>query len=88
MSDTRYVKRDLSERTKRNFFYARSHRFIGPGHTIIEVNLWCEEFTLFPKRVHSYDVTWWELEHIANTKVNIRRYYWLKFGLAVITPTF
>jgi hypothetical protein len=83
-----HPERLISPRTIRNFKFARSRKFAGPGHSIIEVNLWCERFRFFPKRYREYGVPWWELETTVCKTVNITRWYWLKFGVAFIRQTY
>lgn len=88
MDINQHSSRGISPKTIENFKRAKSHEILGPGNSVIHVNLWCEKFYFLPSRHTEYSVTWWELETTAHRKVNITRYYWLKFGMAIIRPTY
>jgi len=88
MDTNQHPERGISPRTIKNFKKAKTHEIMGPGNSVIHINLWCDGFFFFPTRFHEYDVTWWELETTAHRKVNVTRFYWLKFGFAIIRPTY
>lgn len=88
MNMKQHKNRDISPRTVENFKRAKSHEFMGPGNCVIHVNLWCDRFYFIPRRFREYSTTWWELETTAHRQVNVTRYYWLKFGIAFVTPTY
>ena len=83
-----HPNREISPRTLRNFKRAKSYRMMGPGDTVLYINLWCDAFYLFPARFREYSIPWWELETVADVKVNVTRFYWLKFGVAIVRATF
>jgi len=78
----------ISPRTVQNFKRASAHEILGPGNSVIYVNLWCDSFYLFPKRFREFSIPWWELETTVQKQVNVTRYYWLKFGVAIVRPTY
>lgn len=80
--------REISPRTIQNFKRAAAHEILGPGHSIIYLNFWCDSFHLLPKRYTEFSIPWWELETTIQKQVNVTRYYWLKFGVAIVTPTY
>lgn len=88
MNIDQHPNRDISPRTIHNFKRAKAHEIMGPGNSVIYVNLWCDGFFLFPKRYREYSIPWWELESTIDRQVNVTRFYWLKFGLAIVRPTY
>lgn len=88
MNLEQHKNRDISPRTIHNFKRAKTHEFPGPGSCVIHVNIWCDHFFLLPRRFREYGTTWWELETTVNRTVNVTRYYWLKFGIAFVRPTY
>ncbi len=88
MKMEQHKNRDISPRTIENFKRAKSHEIMGPGSSVIHINFWCDQFFLFPKRFREFSIPWWELETTAHRQVNVTRYYWLKFGVAIVTPTY
>lgn len=78
--------RIISPQTEKNFYEAYAREFPFPGRGLLFVNFWTSEFRLLPVIQTEYSVPWWELEtRIA--RVNIIRFYWLRFGVALVRPT-
>ena len=88
MDVSQHPNRDISPRTVQNFKRAASYQILGPDNSVIYVNLWCDGFFFFPKRYREFSIPWWELETTVQKQVNVTRYYWLKFGVAIVTPTY
>lgn len=88
MNIEQHQNRDISPRTIRNFKLSKTRAIHGPGDRVIHINLWCENFCLLPKFWREYSVPWWELETTVDRQVNILRIYWMKFGIAIIKPTY
>ena len=88
MNINQHPDRLISPRTIQNFKFAKTVELMGPGDRVIHVNYWCERFYLFPKIQREYGISWWQLETTVQNKVNVTRIYWLKFGLAIVRPTY
>lgn len=88
MDINQHPDRGISPKTIRNFKHAKTYEILGPGDSVIHVNVWCAHFHFFPRIHREYAVPWWELETTVKNKVNIIRCYWLKFGIAIIRPTY
>lgn len=88
MDMSQHPNRDISPRTVYNFKRASARQFLLPGSSVIYINLWCDSFHFFPKRYREFSIPWWELETTVQKQVNVTRYYWLKFGVAIVTPTY
>lgn len=88
MDIKQHPNRLISPRTVQNFKQASAHQVLLPGNTVLYINLWCEKFYLFPSRQREFSIPWWELETTVQKQVNVTRYYWLKFGLAIVRPTY
>jgi len=88
MNPKQHPDRLISPRTVENFKRAHAKQILMPGNTVIYINVWCDSFHLFPKRYREFSVPWWELETTVDKQVNITRWYWLTFGLAIVRPTY
>lgn len=88
MNVSQHPAREISPRTLKNFEQAASYQVMGPGRSVIYLNFWCDSFHMLPKRYREISIPWWELETTVQNRVNITRYYWLKMGIAFVTPTY
>lgn len=88
MNINQHPDRQISPRTIQNFRHAQTVELMGPGDRVIHVNYWCAGFRLFPRVYREYAIPWWELETTIQRQVNVTRIYWLKFGIAIIKPTY
>lgn len=88
MDINQHPDRLISPRTVQNFKRASAKQILLPGSSVLYINLWCDSFHLFPKRYREFSTPWWELETTIQKQVNVTRYYWLKFGVAIVTPTY
>ena len=83
MHGTRQHKdREISPRTKRNFWMAKSRTLINTSRVLLEVNLWTDETRIFPRLEWEKWAPWWNFQTII-LHLPIR-FYWLRFGAALI----
>jgi len=82
-----HPEREISPQTERNFWYAYAKE-IQFGRGVLFINFWTDQTRLLPKFTREYGTTWWELESTAYKTMNITRFYWLRFGVAFVRPTF
>jgi len=84
----RYVddhpNREISPRTRRNFFYAHTRRVMWGG-SIYFINWRTDQFRLLPTVEREENVQWWDLT-LATSQVNVTRWYWLCVGVARVRP--
>lgn len=76
-----HPNREISERTKRNFYLAYSRSFT-LGESVYFVNFRTDRFRVTPEV--SQEITeWWDLS-LTTCKVRIKRFYWGWFGIAKV----
>ena len=80
-----YVERDISERTKKNFYHAQSILLPFGGRSIFFLNLHTDQTRWMPIIEREENQEWWDLS-LCSVKVSITRFYWLRFGLAKVSP--
>lgn len=76
-----HPNREISERTKRNFYLAYSRSFVF-RESVYFVNFETDRFRWIPE-VTEEITEWWNLSH-TTCKVDIKRFYWLWFGFAKV----
>lgn len=87
MEIEQHPNRDISPRTKKNFYHAKSKQLPFSGKSLYFVNWVTGTFRWVPLYEKDTNVLWWDLS-LCSVPVTVTRIYWLCVGFAKVTPQF